>query len=120
MSPLSEPEHLCFGLERYFDSVEQADHEWCAKMCATCPALELCARRRDQMLAKGLSIEGTWAGVLYGGKREPVTRPQCGTHGGPTLHRQNNEWTCDECLAFRQRYERERYAMRAQERAASA
>ena len=117
---MSEPEHLCFGLERYFDSVEQADHEWCAKMCAECPALQLCTQRRDEMLAKELPIEGTWAGVLYGGKREPIIRPQCGTHGGPALHRQHNEWTCDECLSFRQRYERQRYAERAQERAASA
>lgn len=117
---MSEPVHLCFGLERYFDSTDENDHLWCARMCAECPARDLCATRRDEMLSRGLSIEGTWAGQLFGGLKEPTNRPQCGTHGGPAMHRQAGEYTCDECLAFRQAYERERHARRRAARRASA
>lgn len=107
-------DHLCYGLSRYFDSTDPNDHEWCAKICHTCPALAECAALRDEMLAKDLVIEGTWAGQLYTGLKEPTHRPQCGTHGGPALHRKAGEGTCDECLEFRQAYERERYARQRQ------
>lgn len=115
---MSDPIPLCRGHSALFDSIDEDVHKWCARLCAVCPLLEACKRHRDDALAKELPIEGTWAGALYGGRREPVHRRQCGTHAGPALHRKAGEWTCDECLAFRQRYERERYIIRKQ--AASA
>lgn len=59
----------CYGKPRLFDSTHLADHKIAAALCATCPAIEACARLLDderRSRQHGAGPMGTWAGKLVG------------------------------------------------------
>lgn len=64
----------CYGQAALFDSTLLADHIEAARLCSTCPVVDVCHDRLEEAkaLAKnkpGHGPDGTWAGLLImGGK----------------------------------------------------
>lgn len=57
----------CAGLHDLFDSVHPVDHNRAREVCLSCPLIDACARRLDEVLLaarSGGGPEGTWAGQL--------------------------------------------------------
>lgn len=69
---------LCVGKSALFDSTHPADHIEAKALCDACPAIEACRRLRDDTRRGSgyaqASLEGTWAGELYGGRRLTVRK----------------------------------------------
>ena len=65
---MSSNNPACAGRWQLFDSTDISDHAQAAQICATCPALDWCIQRTDEMHAAVTEpcMVGTWAGRLYG------------------------------------------------------
>jgi hypothetical protein len=105
VSPLTDP--LCFGMSGWFDSTDPLVHMDCRLLCLRCPVIERCRRDRDELLDRGMLIEGTWAGELYGAK-PPTRRRTCGQAGGWYHHKKHGEESCEDCAVARREYDRAR------------
>lgn len=62
---------LCVGKHELFDSVDSLAHDQAAKLCRSCPALEWCKQRANELNTSGKTgsfrpLTGTWAATLYG------------------------------------------------------
>lgn len=97
----------CYGMSEFFDSVDELVHRECAALCVGCPVFQQCQRTAEDLVAKGMLIEGTWAGRLYG-KKPPTHRSTCGRVTGWYHHAKVNEEPCDDCLEAKRMYERNR------------
>jgi hypothetical protein len=88
----------CFGNSRLFDSTFEADHVIARELCLGCPMRTECIAERTKTieLLGIMSLEGTWAGNLYTGKKVRE-RAQCGTRSGYNGHRYRDEKACDAC-----------------------
>jgi hypothetical protein len=88
----------CFGNSRLFDSTFEADHVIARELCLGCPMRTECIAERTATIELHgiMSLEGTWAGNLYTGKKVRA-RGACGTRSGYNSHRYRGEKACDAC-----------------------
>jgi hypothetical protein len=99
---LGEPTPACYGMSEWFDSTDPTVHLDCKALCEGCLVIDRCRRTRDELLERGLLIEGTWAGELYGNQTTTCSQPFGWFH-----HKKYGEQVCDDCVEARREYRRE-------------
>lgn len=101
-------EASCKGRPQLFESLDAADHEMAAAICAWCPVRVACksllleVQREATALESGGGPVGTWAGELIGsrvGRQRRALPREHGTDRGYYQHRHRREDACAGCKA---------------------
>lgn len=97
-----------YAFDVLIDYAAGAEFRWAVReareMCATCPIQLACyLENKDEQ----------WMQALMATKRDPTSRPTCGTARGANAHYRNSEASCDTCRSNEAERSRQRKAAKA-------